>query len=268
MIHSVSVPAGDSDCAKAAQMHALRVAQWFHARLTVAITRAPSETQGSVAGDQSMESCGERVVAKLTEESGNAHTVVESSIRGEGLLKGLLAEARESDLLVVGLPAETTDGADPLVQAVRHHELPLLHKAECLVLVVSRPPQPVWRILVDYQGGTVGKGALRAAGEIAVRTSAAVTVLCVAGDIGVAGSLASSAERYLAGFGLSSVAVVTRVGQSGSITEIDRTARSVEAGLLVIGGEQPSLLNWLTDRTSPDPEGVAALTHIAVLVAR
>jgi nucleotide-binding universal stress UspA family protein len=215
-----------------------------------------------------MESFGQKALAKLSLEAGDNHVQMESSIRGEGLLEALLAEARESDLLVIGLPPEPGEGTEPLLQAVRNAELPLLHKAECLVLVVCRPPRPIKRIVVDYEGGTAGKAALRAAGEVALRAAATVTVLCIDGDIRNAGCLASSAERYLEGYGLSSVAAVSQVGQKGSASEISHAAKSAEADLVVIGGEHHGLLNWLRDRTGPDPEVVATFTQIPVLVAR
>lgn len=268
MIHIVTVLAGESDYAEAAQEHALRMAQWFQARLRVVTTREPKDPQGPTTGRQSMESIGERAVEKLSLEARDGNVLVESSLRGEGLLEGLLAEARESDLLVVGLPPEPTEGAEHLLRAVRHAELPLLHKAECLVLVVCRPPRPIRKILVDYQGDTMGKTALRVAGEVAMRASAAVTVHCVDGDPRNAGVLSATAERYLAGFGLSSVATVMQVGQPGSATEIAQAAKSTEADLVVIGGEGHGLLNWLRDRTGPDPEDVAFFTQIPVLVVR
>lgn len=268
MIHIVTVLAGESDYAEAAQQHALRMAQWFQARLRVVTSREPDDTKETTTSRQSMESFGERSVEKLSMETGNGHVLVESSVRGEGLLEGLLAEARESDLLVVGLPPDLTEGQEPLLEAVRHAELPLLHRAECMVLAVCRPPRPIRKILVDYLGGTVGKAALRTAGEVAMRASAGVTVLCVDGDPSNAGVLSATAERYLSGFGLLSVATITRVGQPESATEVARAAESTEADLVVIGGERHGLLNWLRDRSGPDPEDVALFTQIPVLVAR
>jgi len=268
MIHTVAVLAGESDYAVAAQQHALRMAQWFQARLRVVTIREPRDTQETTTGGPSMETLAEQNVEQVSREARNDHLLVEASIRGEGLLKGLLAEARGSDLLVLGLPPQATKDAEPLLQAMRHAELPLLHKAECLILVVHQPPRPIRKILVEYQGGTEGKAALRAAGEVATRTSAAVTVLSVDADPGDAEVLAATAESYLAGFGLSSVETINRVGQSEPAMEVARAAESTEADLVVVGGERHGLLDWLRDRTTPDPEDVALSTHIPVLIAR
>ena len=268
MIHTVAVLAGEAECAVAAQLHALRIAQWFGARLRVVTTSEPENTEGDAASSHFMESFGRKEVERVRLEASDGSVHVETSLRGEGVLEGLLAEARGSDLLVVGLPPDPADGADPLLQAIRHAELPLLHKAECLVLVVRQPPGRICRILVEYQGGTVGKAALRAAGEVAMRASAAVTVLSVDGDAGDAEVLSATAERYLAGFGLSSVATMAQVGQPGSATEVALAAESTGADLVVIGGERHGILNWLSDRTTPNPEDVSLSTQVPVLIAR
>lgn len=268
MIHTVVVLSGEGDCARAAQQHALEVARLFRARLRVLVTREPEDTQARPPSGPSMEAFAEREAANLSQDARNAGVTLETCIRGEGLLKGLLAEARENDLLVVGLPPQGTKDADPLLQAVSHAEWPLLHRAECMVLVVHQHPQPIGRILVDYQGGTEGKDALRAAGEVAIRASAAVTVLSVDGDRSIAEALSTTAERYLAGFGLASIQAIEQVGQSGDPAEVARVAESTAADLIVIGGERHGLLNWLRDLTTADPHDVAVLTQIPVLVAR
>jgi nucleotide-binding universal stress UspA family protein len=268
MIHTVAVLAGDGAYAEAAQQHALQIARWFQARVRVVTIWEPKEARGATVGGLSLESLAEMNVEKVASEARNDHVPLEASVRAEGCLKGLLAEARESDLLVVGLPLATTKAADPLLQAIRHAELPLLHKAECLILVVYQSPRPIRKIMVDYQGGIEGKTALRAAGEVALRTSAAVTVLSMDLDPGDAGVMAATAASYLGGFGLSSVETISRVGQPESAMEVVRAAESTEADLLVVGGERHGLLHWLRDRATPDPEDVALSTHIPVLIAR
>ena len=88
--------------------------------------------------------------------------------------EALLAEARENDLLVIGLPERAKAEQDPVVAAVLQVERPLLRSAECMLLAVARPPEPVGSLLVNYEGGIGGKSALRVAGEIAMHASAKV----------------------------------------------------------------------------------------------
>lgn len=267
MIHSIAVLAGDSSSTTAAQQHALRMARWFDARLRVVTTRERRDRKGSATAGRSMESSGAEAVEDLGlgDEAGDVQ--IESSIRGEGLLRGLLAEARECDLLVVGLPDGPPDPADPLLHAGRHADGPLLHRAESLVLAVCQPPLPLTRVLVEYQGGNVGKAALRAAGEVASRANAAITILCADGDPADDG-LCASAQRYLAAFALPCEPVVERVGLLGSVTEVARAAQATNADLVVIGGERHSLLDWLTDRMGPDAVDLALFTQVPVLIAR
>jgi nucleotide-binding universal stress UspA family protein len=267
MIHVVSVLAGNSSHAQIAQRHAIRIAQLFRARLRVALIWEPEMTEAADMGGRTWEVIADEEVKRISQEAGDPSVLVESSLRGEGLHKGLLAEARETDLLVVGLPRCATDD-EPLCKAIRHNELPLLPRAECLVLVVYEDPAPIRSVLVDYQGGTAGKTALRAAGEIAIHTSAAVTVLSVERAADLAELLTASAKRYLDGFGIPTITTIERLGEPGSEEEVLEVAESTGADLVVIGGEQYGMLKWLRARTAPHPEEISEALHKPVLIAR
>lgn len=267
MIHVVTVLAGTSSYARIAQKHAVKMAQLFGARLRVATVWGPESATQPQRSGRTWEALADEEVARISREAGNADMLVERSLRGEGLFDGLMAEARESDLLVVGLP-ECPKGDEPVCKAIRHDEMPLLHKAECLVLVVHRDPAPIKRVLVDYHGGTEGKAALRAAGEVAVRTSAAVTVLSVNGSREHAEMLTGSAKRYLEGFGLSDIASMESVGQPGSETEVFHAAESAAADFIVVSGEEHGMLDWLRGRAASQPGELSTDLHRPVLVVR
>ncbi len=267
MIHVVSTLSGDSSHAHIGQRHAIRIAQLFHARLRVALIWEPEVTEQADTGGRTWEVLAADEMKRISRESGDPSLRVESSLRGEGLHNGLLAEARETDLLVIGMPRCATDD-DPLCKAIRQDELPLLQKAECLTLVVYAEPAPIRSVLVGYQGGTAGKMALRAAGEIALLTSAAVTVLSVDRAPDIAGLLTASAHHYLDGYGIPGITTIERLGEPGSEEELLEVAESIGADFVVVGGEQYGMLTWLRARTAPHPEEISAALHRPVLIAR
>lgn len=267
MIHVVSTLSGNSSHAQIGQRHAIRIAQLFHAKLRVALIWEPDVTEQADTGGRTWEVLAADEVKRISREAGDPNLRVESSLRGDGLHKGLLAEARETDLLVIGLPRCATDDG-PLCKAIREDELPLLQKAECLILVVYAEPTPIRSVLVGYQGGTAGKMALRAAGEIAIRTSAAVTVLSVDRAPDIAGLLTASAHRYLDGYDIRAITTVERVGEPGSEDEVLEVAESIGADFVVVEGEQYGMLEWLRARTAPHPEALSEALHRPVLIAR
>jgi nucleotide-binding universal stress UspA family protein len=263
MIHIVTVLAGNSSYAEIAQRNAIGMARLFKARLRVATIWDP----GTSPVDMTWEDYADKEVQRIALEAGKPPMVIEKSLRGEGLLKGLLSEARETDLLVIGLP-ECATGNEPECRAIRHDELPLLHKAESLVLVVDRDPAPIRRVVVDYHGGVAGKAALRVAGDVALRCSAAVTLLCVDPTRDNAGILTESGKSYLSGFGLSAIDTVESVGEPGSENVTLRTAESVGADLVVVPGEGNGLLEWIRGRAATHPEAISEASHKPVLIAR
>lgn len=267
MIHVVTVLAGTSSYARIAQRQAVMMAKLFHARLRVATVWEPESANDPEQIDKTWETLADEEIERISRDIGTADLVVERSLRGEGLVDGLLAEARETDLLVVGLP-ECPKGDEPVCRAIRHDEMPLLRKAESLILVADQDPAPIHRVLVDYHGGTEGKAALRVAGEVAIRSSAAVTVLSVNGSGEYAKMLADSAKRYLKGFGLSDIASIERVGQPGSETEVLNAAKSAAADFIVVGAEGNGMLEWLRGRAASQPEDLSTDLHKPVMVAR
>lgn len=263
MIHVVTVLAGSNDYAQIAQRHAIKIARMFGATLRVAVIWDP----GTSLLEMPWEEYADHQVERIRAEAGKRPIEIEKSLRGEGLFRGLLSEARETDLLVVGLP-ECATGNEPECKAIHHDELPLLHKAECLVLVVDRDPEPIHRVLVEYHGGVAGKAALRAAGEIAKHESAAVTVLCVDPTHDNAGLLTASGKSYLSAFGISEIDTAESVGEPGSENITLRTAESVGADLIVVPAEGNGLLDWIRGRTATHPEVISETAHKPVLIAR
>lgn len=267
MIHVVTVLAGDSSYARIGQRHAVRMAQMFNAKLRVALIWDSEHAQEAEEAGMTWEARADDEVRRILLEAGAAHIPAEASLRGEGLLKGLLAEARETDLLVLGLP-ECPTGDEPVCKAIRQGELPLLRSAECMVLFVYRDPEPIRNVLVDYHGGAEGKTALRAAGEVASRCSAAVSVLSVDQGRDNAGSFAASGKRYLGGLEIPDITTMERLGQPGSETEVLRAAEYIGADLVVVGGERHGLLEWLRGTAATHPENISAALQRPVLVAR
>lgn len=256
MIHSIAVLGGDETHTIIAQRHAIQMALLFQARLRVAVTWNAEDNEKAFAEgvpEEILPAMVEEEMANVSEEVGKAPLLVERSVHGGGLIQGALAAANESDLLVVGLTDEEME------------ERALLSKADCLVLAVHHPPQSLRRILVDYQGGTEGKAALRIAGELALRTQAAVTILSVSGDISEAGALVATAEKYLEAFGLA-VDKIDHRGSPTSPNEVLRAATSINADLIVVGKERQGF--FLLNKATLDPEDLAEDITIPVLIAR
>jgi nucleotide-binding universal stress UspA family protein len=257
MIHSVAVTGGDSNTANIAQRHAIRMANLFEAKLRVVVTwnaRNVEETMDAGAPANILQALVDEELATVSAEPGASRLRVERSVNGDGLIKGTLDAASESDLLVIGLA-----DAD---------SVSLLRKADCMILAVHRAPETFRRILVDYQGGLEGKAALRLAGEVASRAGAAVTVLCVAGDAAVAGALAATAVRYLEPYGLVAVGTIEHQGSSTSQHEAFLAVKDVDADLVVVARERHGFFTELFDQATMNPENLAEEMSIPVLIAR
>ena len=141
---------------------------------------------------------------------------VEKRFRGEGIAAGLLAEARENDLLVVGLPTEGGTEDKGLMEELWDNDLTLLRQAECNMLVVVGTVRETRTILVNYQGGLEGKMALRLAGAWGEKAAARVVALSIDSDPARAASLTNSATQYLKGYALVEVKAVERPGDPNS----------------------------------------------------
>ena len=259
MIYSVAVTGGDSKTANIAQRHAIRMANLFQAKLRVVVTWDAwnvEEAMDAGAPDDILKALVDEEMEMVSAEPGASRLRVERSVNGDGLIKGTLDAANESDLLVVGLTDQDMD------------TLSLLRNADCMILAVHQAPVSLRRILVDYQGGLEGKAALRMAGEVASRAGAALTVLCVSGDASVAGALAATAGRYLEPYGLIEVGKIEHSGSSTSQQEAFLAVKAVDADLVVVARERHGFFTELFDRATMNPENLASEMGIPVLIAR
>lgn len=266
MIHTITVCTGTSDYRVAAQEHAKHFAGWFDARLCVVAVIEPEDSAAiSASGedpDRLMEAEAQRVIQRI--QPAGLHAV--SHYRGEGVIDGLLAEAKESDLLILGMPTEAAADSDPVAAAMLHNGLPLLRGAECSLLIVAEPPRNLNRVLVNYQGGIAGKAALRMAGELAELTSAELVVLSIQRDLPLAAMLIGTAEEYLKGFRLTSVKCIADKDSPDSESDILDFAHSEEAGIIILGEEPYGF--WHRIMGQATAEEVALATRIPVLIAR
>ncbi|MHB1456088.1 MAG: hypothetical protein ACYC0V_04140 [Armatimonadota bacterium] len=262
MIHIVTTLAGQSEYAKIAQRHAVKTAQMFGARLRIVMIWEPEDNLTGI----SWEANADKEVERIKLDAGNPNITIERGLRGEGFLKGLIAESRETDLLIVGLPECDADD-DFACKVIRKHKPSLLSNVECMFLVVHRDPEPIWNVLVDYHGGVEGKAALRMAGEIAIRASSAVTILCIDQVREDAEMFVSSGMRYLTRFGIPTITTMTLLKESDYESEITHAVESTKADFIVLG-EQEGFLNKLLGKTVQHPEVLSLILHRPVLVAR
>jgi nucleotide-binding universal stress UspA family protein len=268
MIRSIAVNAGESAYADVAQKHAIEMASLFDARLRAVVVWEPEDVeelrQSGAAEDP--DQVAQQEVGEFIQSAAQANLTAEARFRGEGVTEGLLAEARECDLLVIGMPTEGVAQGDPLAEALLHDELPLLRKAESSVLVVCSPPRTIHNVLVVYHGGTDGKAALRLAGVLGERAEARLHVLAVQRNLMEAEELTASAEQYLAAYDVGSVTTLERSGAPDSEGQVLEAADAVEADLIIVGDEPYGLLERFFGEATA--ERLALATHIPVLVAR
>lgn len=255
MIYTVAVRAGSLSHHINAQSHAIQMARLFGARL-----RAVSVWEGRAAPKEPGYGEGRADLARqeldeLVEKARGEGVSVEERSRGEGVEEGLLAEARESDILVLGLPAEGEEEAQ---------NLSLVRRAESSVLVVSKPPSGQNAVLVNYQGGIAGKAALRAAGALSMRLSARVSVLTVEADLGKATQLTETARQYLKGFRLKEVETREVNGASDSDRKILEAVEETGADLAVIGAEPYGFMERFFNRDVAEQVATAAVVPLFV----
>jgi nucleotide-binding universal stress UspA family protein len=267
MIHSIAVPAGEDAYAVAAQDHAVELARRFRARLRVVIAFDASDQPNAEDIDgESPRQLAERSAEHTVTRARDLGLHAESAIRGEGILNGLLAEARAADLLVLGIPTREQAQNDRLADAILDDERPLFDRAESMVMIVSDPPQGLDRILVHYQGGVPGKQALRVAGELAERIGCPLVVASSSREELEAEVLTGTAEEYLAGFGTQIAETAHPKGGPGIVADLLEIAVETEAGLIVLGGEPRNLIERLF--STSEAEDVALATRLPVLIAR
>ena len=262
VIATITTQAGDSRYAKAAQDYAFALSQALGARLRIIALWG----EDTVPKDIDAEQVAEEAAQNIVEKAKAAGIVVVESGRGDK--DGLLEEARMSDLFVVGMPTDqdlTED--DEMATRIQERERPLLHEAECSVLVVSKPPpRPIANVLVNYQGGIEGKSALRVAGELGIGCLSKVTVLSIHGDIGQASVMGQTAEEYLSVFNVAQLNVLEKEGPSDSWVDIKEVAKECQADLVILGEDPYGLLDRFLSRNIG--ERMAEATDLPVLLAR
>lgn len=244
MIRSIVIGVGIGIHAEAAQKYALFLAGLFSARV-----RAVIAWEGGTEEPRMMS-------ATLIEQGKKADLTVEERQRGEGVEEGLLAEARTCDILVIGLPAgeEDSDG------------LALLRRAECSLLLVSRPPTEIGKILVNYQGGLEGKRALQLAGEVATRAGARLAVLSISSDPREVTRLTAMAADYLSAFNLPDIERIEYGGPADDFGKILEAADETRADLIALGADIHGLLEHFLSRDVV--ERLALETDVPLLIAR
>ncbi len=265
MIHTLTVPAGENDYAVAAQQHALEWCRLFKARLrVVAAFDADQVPEGAQA--EGPAELAEKETRALVATARDQGLTAEGTCRGEGVVDGLLNEARDADLLILGIPTLDQAREDRLAKAILNQERPLFEQAESMVLAVCDPPQPVQKLLVNYQGGALGKQALRIAGEMAQRGHYPLVVVSIERDVLLAESLVTSAEKFIEGYELAKVETVAKRGEPSEESDILDATEEVGANYIVISEEPRGLVSrFLLHSTA---EGVAMATRLPVLIAR
>lgn len=262
MICTITTQTGNSAYAKAAQEYALSLSNSLNARLRV-VTKWDDEDVPSVVNALSIAKQGAHNVAELAGQLDIP--VVESDCVDQ---ESVLGEAQMSDLFVVGMPTDADVAHDDnQTAALQDHERPLLHDAECSILVVNKPPKrSIQNILVNYQGGIEGKAALRVAGELASGSGAKVTVLSLHGDISQASKMANTAKDYLAGYDLKEIEILDETGVPESWVDIHNIAQSCDADMVVLGEDPYGVLDRLLSKNIG--ERMADATDTPVLLAR
>jgi nucleotide-binding universal stress UspA family protein len=208
----------------------------------------------------------EQAMTRAITEAQDQGVNAEGALHGEGVLDGLLAEARLSDLLVMGMPTRREALADPVAATIWNEERPLFERAECMLLVVCDPPHRVEKVLVNYQGGLAGKHALRAACAVAERLGHRLAIMSVDSDPLEAKLRVAAAEQYAAGFNVSAVETAGQLGGKPHEAEILDAVEQLSANFVVLGAEPRDLLSRLFQPS--ETEEIVLATRLPVLIAR
>lgn len=266
MIRTVTVYTGDSDCAQAAQQHAIALAKHVSARLKIVGLGDAKQGFRDGSSTESVADLMQRKRASLAETAERAGVRVVSDVRGNGLKRGLLEEARETDVLVLGLPTEADMASDDAATHLVRKERPVLRKAHCALLLVNQPPVPVKRILACYDDEPVGQRMLQMAGSIAEAYQARIGVFANENDLAKARELADAAKAYLEGYDVPAIDTIAVSRPKGSRVEILHAAESFEADLITMGEEGH---NWLERMFCKNvAERTAMATPVPLLIAR
>lgn len=262
MIRTVTVYTGDSDYTKAAQLHGIDIAGRFEARLKVVSLWDAGSAEEVASAEQTMKLRRQDIVMRA---SGAGIRAVEES-RGDGMTRGLLDEARKTDLLVLGIPTESQAEGDDMASRLFREQLPVIREAESAVLAVSEPPQPFRKIVVQYDAGNPGKAMLRLAGAIAEKYRAEIAVLTLDDDLSEAARLAAAAAEYLQGFDVPGVETMPKTGTAESKVQIMEAAGVCGADLIAIGEAGHGVIERLLGQNTA--ERTALATVIPLLIAR
>jgi len=266
MIRTVTVYTGESRFARAAQQHAIEIAKQFKARLKVVDLWSAEEGGPVVQASVPAEALGKGNQNDIVNTAEQAGLHVDTAGRGRGMTRGLLEEAKETDLLVLGLPTETERDENDTASRLFKNERPVMNRAECALLIVNEPPSPLEKILVKHEAGIAGKAMLRMAGAVAERYSARVGILTMENDIARSTELAAAAQEYLKGFDIPAIETLPKSGPPDSKVEILRAAESFGADLIAMGEEGH---NWLERWFGADlAERTALTTSTPFLIVR
>lgn len=266
MIRTIGVCAGEATWTRNAQEYALELARRFGARLRIVGGWEGAAGPAAAAPGEAPDELMKTKTRRLRDRAADVGIPVDEHQRGEGMVEGLKAEARQNDLLVLGSAADDAQSESVGEQAVLADDLEILRRAESAVLVVSRPPQPIDTILVNYQGELMGKHALRLAGAWGELEKARIIALSVESDATRAGAWAQTAGEYLKGFDLPEVETLHASGDPESEVELLNLAEKRGADVLVIGAKPYGLLDRFFDRDVA--VDVALTTQLPLLVAR
>lgn len=263
MIRTLAVQAGESEYAAAALEHAIGLAKLFDARLRiVGIWDNADDNERELTMQREMI---ERAVQRSLKRAADAGVNATESPRGEGAVKGMLAEAKECDLVVVGMPRKATADSDRNAKTLLKARMPIVRRAESLVLTVCDKPLDTRRILVYYAGGAVAKQALRIAGFLAEKAGVPLLLLTVGAERTAAAELAGTAKRYLGGFSLPKLRAIEKTSSSDLESDILRTAEDQNVSLIVCGDEPHGPFRLFGDTPA---EHAAMNTCLPFLVAR
>ncbi len=263
MIRTIAIQAGESAYAMAALEHALHMAKLFDSTLRiVGVWDDQHSDERELKMHQQMI---ERAVQHALKKAADAGVQAEETTRGDGVAKGMLEEAKECDLVVLGMPSRATAATDRGAKAIVKAKMPIVRRAESLVLVVCDKPSDSSRIMVYYAGGIAAKQALRVAGVVAEKTRATLLVLCVGHERAATAELAGTAKRYLGGFDLQKLRMLEKVSSSDTESDIVQTAEDENVNLVVCGAEPHGPFRIFGDTPA---EHAAMDTCIPFLAAR
>ena len=265
MIRTITVYTGDSDCAKAAQQHAIALAKHVSARLKVVGLYNESDDMHETGAEAAIDLVQQKRDT-LVKEAERAGVKVATGLHDNGLTRGLLQEARETDVLVLGLPTEADMQSDDAAAHLVRKERPVLRKAQCALLLVNQPPKPINKILACYSKEPVAQRMLQMIGYMAEGYKARVGVFTISQDPTDATEVAVSAEEYLKGFDIPAIETMPKSGSTSSKVTILQIAELFEADLIGMGEEGH---NWLERFMCANlAERTAMATCVPLLIVR